>query len=100
MSVSITIRQSRRRARGFTLVELMITVSIALFLVGGLLTILQNVRTTYNNQQQLVQLQDEQRFALTVITDAVQAAGYFPDPTNYTTGNFLPAGNFQADWVF
>ena len=94
MSVSITIRQSPRRARGFTLVELMITVSIALFLVGGLLTILQNVRTTYNNQQQLVQLQDEQRFALTVITDAVQAAGYFPDPTAYTVDSFATGGNF------
>jgi type IV pilus assembly protein PilW len=100
MSASTTFRQSSRRASGFSLVELMVTVSIALFLVGGLLTILQNVRATYNQQQQLVQLQDEQRFALTVITDAVQAAGYFPDPTNYTTGNFLLSGNFQADWVF
>ena len=89
-----------RLARGFTLVELMVTVSIALFLLGGLLTIVQNMRTTYNNQQALVQLQDEQRFALTVITDAVQAAGYFPDPTVDQSTSFLASGNFQPGWAF
>jgi type IV pilus assembly protein PilW len=101
MSTRGTFRHSRAD-RGFTLVELMVTVSIALFLVGGLLTILQNVRATYNQQQQLVQLQDEQRFALTVITDAVQAAGYFPDPTNYDVNNFTitPPFNIGTGQVF
>jgi type IV pilus assembly protein PilW len=74
----------------------MVTVSIALFLVGGLLTILQNVRATYNQQQQLVLLQDEQRFALTVITDAVQAAGYFPDPVNFNNGSFAAVAPFNT----
>jgi type IV pilus assembly protein PilW len=101
MSIPITLRQSPRPARGFSLVELMVTVSIAIFLVGGLLTILQNVRTTYNNQQKLVQLQDEQRFALSVINDAVQAAGYFPDPTAYTIDTSFPAsGAFASGSVF
>lgn len=105
MNMRRTTVLHRRNARGFTLVELMVTVSIALFLLGGLLTIVQNMRTTYNNQQSLVQLQDEQRFALTVITDAVQAAGYFPNPTLDDTGNTFGASasygaNFQADWLF
>jgi type IV pilus assembly protein PilW len=67
--------------RGFTLVELMVTVAIALFLLGGLVTIVQNVRIANMNQTRLAQLQDEQRFAMTVIADAVQAGGYFADPT-------------------
>ena len=54
---------------GFTLVELMVTVAIALFLLGGLVTIVENVRKANLNQTRLAQLQDEQRFALTVITD-------------------------------
>ena len=95
-----------RQQRGFTLVELMVTVGIALFLLGGLVTIVQNVRETSLNQQRLAQLQDEQRFAWTVITDAVQAGGYFSDPINYTTATFAIAGNpaptaaFQAGYVF
>ena len=40
----------RAAQRGFTLVELMVTVAIALFLLGGLVTIVQNVRDTNMNQ--------------------------------------------------
>jgi type IV pilus assembly protein PilW len=92
--------RSQPHQRGFTLVELMVTVGIALFLLGGLVTIMQNVRQTSITQQRLAELQDAQRFALTVITDAVQAAGYFNDPTAFTTGSFPIAGAFGNGWVF
>jgi type IV pilus assembly protein PilW len=79
-----------RHERGFTLVELMVTVAIALFLLGGLVTILQNVRQANLNQQALALLQDEQRFAMTVITDIIQAGGYYPNPTGATQASSLP----------
>jgi type IV pilus assembly protein PilW len=82
--------------RGFTLVELMVTISIALFLLGGLARIVQNVRQTYGNQQLLAQLQDTQRFAMTVITDVVQSAGYFVTPNAQTLAVALPAGGVFA----
>jgi len=91
----------RRQAQGFTLVELMVTVAIALFLLGGLLTIVQNVRKTYTNQQGLAQLQDTQRFAMGVITDIVQQAGYFPDPMGTTPDTaLLAAGPYQSGQAF
>jgi len=87
--------------RGFTLVELMVTVAIAMFLLAGLVTILQNVRSTYANQQSLAQLQDQQRFAMTVLTDFIQAGGYFPDPLGMTPGSALPAaGAYQVGQAF
>lgn len=98
---STTIRRMARGQRGFTLVELMVTVAIALFLLAGLVTILQNVRATYANQQSLAQLQDQQRFAMTVLTDVIQAGGYFPDPLGMTAGSALPAaGAYQVGQAF
>jgi type IV pilus assembly protein PilW len=71
----------RRSQQGFTLVELSIAVLIGLFLLGGLLTLLQDMRRTFGAQNQLGQLQDSERLAMTLIADVVQAAGYYPDPT-------------------
>jgi type IV pilus assembly protein PilW len=96
----------RAAQRGFTLVELMVTVAIALFLLGGLVTIVQNVRIANMNQTRLAQLQDEQRFAMTVIADAVQAGGYFADPTTQSNAvlpagaNPAPTAPYQTGWIF
>jgi len=79
----------------------MVTVAIALFLLGGLVTILQNVRGAYNNQQSLAQLADQQRFAMTVLTDVIQAGGYFPDPLAWQPTTALPlAGAYAAGQAF
>jgi len=87
--------------RGFTLVELMVTVGIALFLLWGLTTVVQNVRKANLNQQGLSQLQDEERFALTVINDVVQSGGYLPDATAFTPALSLPTvGSFEAGQAF
>jgi type IV pilus assembly protein PilW len=92
-----SVPHAARDERGFTLVELMITVAIALFLLGGLVTIVGNVRKADVNQRALAQLQDQERFALTVITDVVQAGGYFPDPTVWTPASSLvQTGNWEA----
>lgn len=81
--------------RGFTLVELMITVAIAIFLLFGLFSIVQNVRVTYSNQQLVAQLEDAQRLAMIMMTDVTQEAGYFPNPTFYTAASLTATGPFQ-----
>jgi type IV pilus assembly protein PilW len=87
----------RARRRGFTLIELMIAVTVALFLLGGALTIVQSTRGTFGTQNLLAQLQDNERLTLTFMTEVIESAGYFPDPTNNTTTTALPvATNFVA----
>jgi type IV pilus assembly protein PilW len=81
--------------RGFTLVELMISILIALFLIGGLLTLVQAMKNTTGIQSGLSQLQDNERMAMTLIADTIQSAGYFPNPTaNTAAGEFPVAGLF------
>lgn len=81
----------RRQPTGFALVELMIAITIALLLIAGMITILQNVRSTYNEEQALAQLQDNARLGMTLMTDVIESAGYFPNPMSYTAATALPA---------
>jgi type IV pilus assembly protein PilW len=81
---------------GFTIIELMIALFIGLFLLGGLLTLVQDNRRSFVNQNQLAQLQDSERLAMTLMTDVIQAAGYFPDPTTNTAAAALPAAGAMA----
>jgi type IV pilus assembly protein PilW len=91
---SVTVRGSSQR--GFTLVELMVTVAIAIFLLFGLFSIVQNVRVTYANQQLVAQLEDAQRLAMIMLTDVTQEAGYFPNPVTYTAADLPAVGVFQS----
>jgi len=83
------------RQRGFTLIELMVAITVGLFLIGALLTIEQTNHTAFVNQNQLAQLQDSERMAMSIVSDVVQSAGYFPDPTTNTAIGMFPidAGN-------
>ncbi len=79
------------RQRGFTMVELMIALLIGLFLMGGLIGLLQSNKRAFSSQNQLSQLQDSERLAMTMLNDVIQQAGYFPDPTLNTASSTLPA---------
>jgi type IV pilus assembly protein PilW len=77
--------------RGFTLLELLIAMTIGIFLLGALLVIVQTNRTVFGNQNKLSQVQDGERMALTMMSDVIQSAGYFPDPTVNTQASAFPA---------
>jgi type IV pilus assembly protein PilW len=78
--------------RGFTLLEIMIALTIGLFLLAALLTIVQSNKAVFLNHNQLEQMQDSERMALTLMADIVQSASYFPDPTTNTLASTLVAG--------
>jgi type IV pilus assembly protein PilW len=85
------------RVRGFTLIELMIAITVAIFLVGGLLMMVQSTRNTFASQNQLAQLQDNERLVLTFMTEVIESAGYFPNPKLYTSAAVMPiAPGFAA----
>ena len=72
---------ARRRASlgGFTLVELLVSLTITLFLLGGLASVLQGTRRTSYTQIGLAQLQNSERLAMVMMTDIIQQAGYYPN---------------------
>jgi type IV pilus assembly protein PilW len=83
--------------RGYSLVEFMVAITIAVFLLGGLFSILQSTRNTSTNQTALAQLQDDERIAMTLVQETLQTAGYYPSPTTQSATVAFPAsGNFAA----
>jgi type IV pilus assembly protein PilW len=79
------------RQRGYSMIELSVAVLIALFLLGGVLLVEQGVHRAYGDQSGLTQLQDEERFAMSLMTEVIQAAGHYPNPTQNSIDTALPA---------
>jgi type IV pilus assembly protein PilW len=79
----------RRGARGFTMVELMIALLIGLFLTAGVLTLVGAMKRTSTAQTGLSQLQDNERIAMSLLTDIIQSAGYYPNPVANTPSTFF-----------
>ena len=82
---------ARPSQRGFSLVELMVAIGIAVFLLGGLFSILQSTRDTSVNQSALAQLQDNQRISVSLMTDVIEQAGFYPTPYNTAISSVFTA---------
>jgi type IV pilus assembly protein PilW len=86
----------RRHHSGFTLIELMVAITLGIFLIGGLLMMVQSTRNAFGNQQLLAQLQDNERLVMTFMAEVVESTGYFPNPVLYVNTNVFtaPSGVF------
>jgi type IV pilus assembly protein PilW len=88
---------SRRHTQlGVSMVELMVALLLGLFLMGGLVGLVQSNKRAFGSQNELSQLQDAERLAMTMMNDVVEQAGYFPDPTVNTQTSALPAAGAFA----
>jgi type IV pilus assembly protein PilW len=65
-----------KRQRGFSLVELMIGMTIGLFLLAGLTNIFSQSRRTYAYQQAQAGQQTNERLGVAVLTTELQQAGF------------------------
>lgn len=95
-----TSNPGRFAERGLTLIEMMIAILIGLFLTGGLLTLVQAMKRTSLNQSGLSQLQDNERMAMTLITDVIKSTGYYPNPVVNTLAASFPVINYNANANF
>jgi type IV pilus assembly protein PilW len=87
---------STSRQKGYTLVEVMVAITIALFLMGGALLMVQHTRNAFKAQNQLSKLQESERMAMALITDVIQSTGYYPNPHTYTDAQTLVSPSFAT----
>lgn len=69
-------RSTQRRQHGFSMVELMVAITISLLLLAGVIQIFLASRQTYTLQDGMARLQENARYALGRISNEISASGY------------------------
>jgi type IV pilus assembly protein PilW len=88
MMNSITTSQ-----KGFSLLELMVAMAIASVLMAGIYTFYHNQLKTHITQQEMVDMQQDARAAMYMMTREIRMAGYDPQ---YNSGATIRTANVAA----
>ncbi|MCM2380024.1 prepilin-type N-terminal cleavage/methylation domain-containing protein [Pseudomonas marginalis] len=88
----------RRRARGFSLVELLLALALGLVLVLGVSQVAINSSTTHASQQAALLLQDDARFVLGKMLQDIRQAGMFGCLATGFIENAPPAFDRPVSW--
>jgi type IV pilus assembly protein PilW len=70
-------RRDRPREAGLSLVELMVALLIGSLLIVGAVTVYANSRTTYAVNEAVARLQEQGRYALSVVEPDIELAGFY-----------------------
>lgn len=95
------------RARGFSLVELMVAITLALVVTAGVISVFIGSRSAFNSTSGTAALTDGGRFAINFISASVRGAGYMACTTSRNLQGTLnsaglkygfaqPLGGFEA----
>ena len=88
--------------KGFTLIELMLSLLIGLFLIAGVFTVYINSSKSQRSVEVEVKMLDDARFALDVIGYDLRHAGMwgqFKESAKAEGSNILVAGECRASWA-
>lgn len=85
-----SLGRARVDQRGFTLVELLVTMAIVALIMGGLMTLLKKGNETYLAGANQVEAQAAVRAALERMTQEIREAGYNPRGLPSCTGALVP----------
>lgn len=80
------------RTRGFSLVELMVAITLALIVSAGVISVFVGSRSAFNATSGTAELTDGGRFALNFISDSVRGAGNMACTTAPLVQGILNAG--------
>ncbi|MEL7298355.1 MAG: PilW family protein, partial [Pseudomonadota bacterium] len=83
--------------RGYTLIELLIALTLGAFLVGGILQLYIGSKRSYNTQQAATELQEVGRFTLNALVSDIRMGGFFGCGSRT---NMVNALNSAANWAY
>jgi type IV pilus assembly protein PilW len=68
---------SLRRARGLSMIELLVALAIGGVIIAGAVYVYDQSRNTYNTNDNLARIQEQARFTLSLVETELQLAGYY-----------------------
>jgi len=86
---------ARHRVRGLTLVELLISITIGLLIVGAVLYVYLGSRGAYRTSTSTSRVQEAGRFGLDAILRDVRQAGFIGCGSRLSPATFQPQGIYQ-----
>lgn len=91
-----------KKQKGLTLLELMIAVTLGIFITGGMIQLFINSKQNYRVQESLSRLQENSRFAMDFIARDIRMASYWgclQNGLDNTTNGLDPAGtNYDVNY--
>ena len=81
------------RVRGFSMVELMVAITLALVVTTGVISVFVGSRSAYQATSGTAELTDGGRFALNFISNSLRSAGYMACTTASRVQGILNAGS-------
>jgi type IV pilus assembly protein PilW len=84
---------SSGRADGFSLVELLIAMAVGLVVLGAMYSVFTIQNKTFSNQEQIVEMQQNARAAMDMMSREIRMAGYDPAGVNSDSN---PSNNFSG----
>jgi type IV pilus assembly protein PilW len=88
----------RRSAKGFTLIELMISVVLGLIVIGGVVSVMLANKRSYRTNEGLSQIQESVRTAFELMARDIRQAGGNGCDNNNRVGNVLNNGLWWSTW--
>lgn len=89
----------RARTRGFSLIELMVSITIGLLITAAVVQIFAANRATYQLDEGLARMQENARFAIDFLNREIRQAGNMGCTRNATWFNNLNAGGPPTDFT-
>lgn len=88
------------RIHGFSLVELMVALTIGLIILTAVSSLFVSSKQTYTTQDRLARLQENARFAMHFIVKDLRLAGYFGCISDITPDSINNTLNNSADFAY
>lgn len=85
-----------QKNKGFTVVELMVGVTLGLILLGSIVQVYLSTKQTYDFTNGLARVQESARYSLDLMSRDIRMAGYVPCGNTAVRANLL--NNADAEW--